>query len=312
MTGRPAFALGATLVLVGSLAGAGGGTAVVIASPSQASTRPTRREVPPATFGVGVENVNVDVSVTRGGRPIEGLTVADFAVTDNGVSQRVEVVEHEDTAVDALLVLDASSSVRGRRLEELQQAAHAFVGALWPTDSVTLITFATDLRLAAPSGASRADAHAAIDRLRGSGATVLVDAAYAALLLADPRRGRPLILIFSDGVDHGSWLAPEAALATARGSDAVVDYVEIEGALTFLEPLASETGGRGWSAHHPGELKGAFVGVLEEFKSRYRLRYEPQGVRREGWHELRVRLVGKQGKVQARRGYQVPGGAGGR
>lgn len=266
----------------------------------------------PPTFTVGVENVSVDVLVTRGGRPVEELRATDFALKDNGVLQQVEVMDRSTTTVDAVLVLDVSSSVRGERLTALRQAAHAFVDALWPTDSVSLLAFATDLRFVARAGAPRAEVHAAIDRLEGGGATTLVDAVHAALLLADPCRGRPLVVVFSDGVDRGSWLGPEQALSTARASDAVVHYVEIEGARTFLEPLAETTGGHGWSARHPDALRGAFVEALEEFKSRYRLRYEPSGVPRAGWHELEVRLVGGKGKLRARPGYLVPGGRGAR
>ena len=266
----------------------------------------------PPTFTVGVENVSVDVLVTRGGRPVEELRATDFALKDNGVPQQVEVLDRSTTTVDAVLVLDVSSSVRGERLSALRQAAHAFVDALWPTDSVSLLAFATDLRLPARAGASRPEVHAAIDRLQGAGATTLVDAVHAALLLTDPRRGRPLVVVFSDGVDRGSWLRPDEALSTARSSDAVVHYVEIEGARTFLEPLASATGGQGWSARHPDALRRAFVGALEEFKSRYRLRYEPSGVPRAGWHQLEVRVVGGKGKVRARPGYLVPGGRGAR
>jgi VWFA-related protein len=266
----------------------------------------------PPTFAVGVENVNVDVLVTRGGRPVEDLRAGDFALRDNGVLQQVEVLDRSTTAVDAVLVLDVSSSVEGERLAALRQAAHAFVDALRPTDSVTLLAFATDLRLAARAGTPRPDVHAAIDRLEGMGATALVDAVHAALLLTDARRGRPLVVVFSDGVDHGSWLTPDAVLATARSSDAVVHYVEIEGAITFLEPLANATGGDGWSARRPDGLGKAFIEALDEFKSRYRLRYEPTGVPRPGWHELDVRLVGRKGKVRARPGYQVPGGRGAR
>ena len=266
----------------------------------------------PPTFTVGVENVSVDVLVTRGGRPVEDLRPTDFALKDNGVPQQVEVLDRSITTVDAFLVLDVSSSVRGERLAALRQAAHAFVDALWPTDSVSLLAFATDLRLPARAGASRPEVHAAIDRLEGAGATTLVDAVHAALLLTDARRGRPLVVVFSDGVDRGSWLRPDEALSTARASDAVVHYVEIEGARTVLEPLAEATGGQGWSARHPDALRGAFVEALEEFKSRYRLRYEPSGVPRPGWHELEVRLVGGKGKVRARPGYLVPGGHGAR
>jgi hypothetical protein len=46
-----------------------------------------------------------------------------------------------------------------------------------------------------------------------------------------------------------------------------------------------------------------FLGALEEFRSRYRLQYEPRGVVREGWHRLRVRLRGGEGTVRARPGY---------
>jgi VWFA-related protein len=262
----------------------------------------------PPTFAIGVENVNVDVLVTRGGRTVQGLTARDFALTDNGVPQQVEVFAQGGTAVDAVLVLDVSSSVRGERLAALRQAAHAFVDALWPSDTVTLVAFATELRALSRPGEPRSSVHAAIDRLEGEGATALVDAAYAALLLSDSRRGRPLVVVFSDGVDHGSWLEPRTVLAAARTEDAVVHYVEIEGALTFLGRLADATGGRGWSARRWDKLPGAFVEALDEFKSRYRLRYEPAGVAREGWHEIEVRLLGRKGDVRARPGYLVPEG----
>lgn len=286
--------------------GVAGGLGVVLLAGGLAASA-VRAQAPPV-FRVGVENVNLDVLVTRGGRPVEGLTAADFAVTDNGVPQKVEVVERQGTAVDAILALDASTSVRGERLRELRQAAHAFVDALWPTDSVTVIAFGTDLTLASRPGASRAETHAAIEGVEGMGATMLVDAVYAALMLSDPRRGRPLVLVFSDGIDRGSWLEPEAVLATARGADAVVHFVEAEGDLGFLGAVARETGGRGWSARRGESLQSAFVEALDEFKSRYRLRYEPTGVGHGRWHALQVKLKGKKGTVRARRGYEVPWG----
>jgi len=260
----------------------------------------------PPTFTVGVGNVNLDVQVSRGGRPVEDLVASDFVVTDNGVPQQVELVAHEGTAVDAVLALDSSASVSGERLRELQRAAHAFVDALWPTDSVTVVGFATDLSLRAPAEGGAIEAHAAIDRFSGSGSTSLFDAVYAALLLCDPGRGRPLVLVFSDGRDHGSWLAPEAVRAVARASDSVVHAVVVgDEDRSFLEEVARDTGGRSWAARSDRELRDAFVGALEEFRSRYRLRYEPRGVRATGWHALSVRLRGKKGDVRARRGYQV-------
>jgi VWFA-related protein len=290
--------------------GVAGGLGVVLLAFGQAT--PAVHAQAPPIFRVDVENVNLDVLVTRGGRPVESLTAADFAVTDNGVPQRIEIVERQGTAVDAVLALDASSSVRGERLHDLRAAAHAFVDALWPADSVTVIVFGTDLALESRPLASRAETHAAIERVEGMGATVLVDAVYAALLMSDPRRGRPLVLVFSDGVDRGSWLEAEAVLAAARGADAVVHFVEVDGDSRFLKAVARETGGRGWSARRGESLRSAFVEALDEFKSRYRLRYEPTGVAHGGWHALQVKLKGKKGTVRARRGYEVPGGDGAR
>lgn len=275
------------------------------AAPQPAKAAPKKHGTVP-TFAVGVQNVNLDVLVTRGGRPIAGLSASNFMVIDNGVRQVVEIVAHEDTAVDAILALDTSASVTGERLMALQRAAHAFVDALWPTDSITLIGFATSLRLAASPGVTRDEAHVAIDEFRGSGSTSLIDAVYASLLMSDPRRGRPLVLVFSDGLERGSWLTPEAVRAVVRSTDAVIDYVAVgDEPRSFLRDVADDTGGRGWTARSDRDLQEAFVAALDDFKSRYRLRYEPRGVSLAGWHALHVRLDGAKGEVRARRGYQA-------
>jgi hypothetical protein len=38
---------------------------------------------------------------------------------------------------------------------------------------------------------------------------------------------------------------------------------------------------------------------------RYVLRYEPVGVKREGWHRIEIKLKGRKGDLQARKGYWV-------
>jgi VWFA-related protein len=290
---------------------AGSGAAFVSPVEGPVGLRAERRPAP--TFEVDVANVNVDVFVSRGDGTIEGLTAADFELRDNGVRQRLELVERRATAVDAVLVLDVSTSVRGKALDALRNAAHRFVDALSEADFVTVLAFGTDLRLVARAGAPRTEVHAAIDALQGAGATSLVDAVHAGLLLTEPRRGRPLVVVFTDGVDRGSWLTEEDVLATAKLEDVVVHYVEVGGASSFLAALADATGGRRWSASRWDRLPHAFLEALDEFRSRYRLRYEPTGVAGRGWHSLEVRLAkARRGRVRARPGYLVPGGADGR
>ena len=68
-------------------------------------------QTPQTTFRTGVEVVELDVSVTRGGRPVPGLDAADFALADNGVTQEVQSVTLDRLPLSVVLTLDTSSSV---------------------------------------------------------------------------------------------------------------------------------------------------------------------------------------------------------
>jgi hypothetical protein len=50
------------------------------------------------------EGVIVDVSVTRGGRVVSGLTAVDFELTDSGVRQTILAVTHGTLPLDVTIV----------------------------------------------------------------------------------------------------------------------------------------------------------------------------------------------------------------
>jgi Ca-activated chloride channel family protein len=262
------------------------------------------------TFGSAIEVVRLDVSVTRDGAPVLGLTAADFEVKDEGTLQRAELVVRDDATIHAILALDTSSSVAGEKLSQLKAAAHRFVDALRPDDTLSLLTFSESIDLAVVQSRDRQEAHAAIELARTKLTTSLHDACLASLTLADPALGRPLVLVFSDGQDVGSWTSSERVLELARESEAVVHAVVSTTADSpgVLRDLTGETGGRTWQAADGDRLGDVFLSALEEFRSRYRLQYEPQGVKRDGWHRLQVRLKHADGRVYARRGYLHRGG----
>lgn len=271
----------------------------------------------PPRFAARTDVVSVDVVATLDGRVIEGLTAADFEVRDNGVVQVLDHVSAGTAPVDALLVLDTSASVAGEMLARLQASAAAFVAGLEPRDRVALLRFNQALSRIGPSAS---DVRAALAAATAGGATALHDAVYAALAVADPHAGRPVVLVFTDGVDVVSWLPPASVLEAARRSEAVVYVVDGSGrecrpqepgtwmsrgrapTRSFLAELAADTGGLCWSSQAQG-LPAAFDDVLRELRSRYLLRYEPRGVPARGWHELKVKLRGRRGTVRARRGY---------
>jgi hypothetical protein len=72
-----------------------------------------------------------------------------------------------------------------------------------------------------------------------------------------------------------------------------------------LRHLAEVTGGRFWAASSPDALAAAFLAILEAMRTRYVLRFEPVPGRREGLHELDVRLVRRKGRVHCRKAYYV-------
>jgi VWFA-related protein len=256
-------------------------------------------------FATRLERVRLDVSVTRDGTPVPGLSAEDFEVFDDGVRQEVELATSHADEIHAVLALDTSSSVAGEKLARLKSAAQRFVEALGPDDSLSILTFSECLELLLLDSRDREQARTAIGQAGTRRTTSLHDAALASLIVADPAHGRPLVLVFSDGEDVGSWAAPEPALALARESEAVVHAVVPAGQAPsgILQELTSQTGGRVWQTAAADSLDRVFLGALEEFRSRYRLQYEPRGVVREGWHRLRVRLRGGEGTVRARPGY---------
>jgi VWFA-related protein len=185
------------------------------------------QEVP--TFTTTVESVYVDVWVGHGTTRLPDLGASDFEVKDNGVPQTVELVDASTVPLHAVLVLDTSASVAGAPLEALKSAAHAFLEGLAPADRATLVTFSHVRRLQGPVAGDPAAAAAALSALSASGATALHDAVFTGLKLADPRRGRPVVMVFSDGADRVSWLSAEAVEAVARESEAAVYVIDSAG-----------------------------------------------------------------------------------
>lgn len=279
---------------------------------------------PPPTFGVDVEAVKLDVTVLRDGLAVEGLTADDFEVRDDGVPQEAELVSAEERALHAVLVLDTSSSVAGRRLEVLKAAAGSFVAGLSPEDAASVIAFSHDVYALPQDPHDHARLRVAVGALTAGGSTALNDAVVAGLLRSGTGQGRPMVLVFSDGANRLSWLEPRHVLEVARELEAVVygvvatseaaptpsaptrdrgrrKPVRVEDGL--LRELADLTGGAVLLTGG-GDLGEAFARILATVQSRYVLRYVPRGVKADGWHTLAVRLKRARGEVRVRRGYR--------
>ena len=282
-----------------------GASLLVAAAPLM---HPQRQEQTP-TFRSGVDIVRLDVSVVRNGIPVRRLTGADFVVTDNGVQQVVESVVVDQLPLSVQLVLDTSGSVSGDRLTHLIAAADGLVATLRTGEWAGLLTFSHRLRPLAPITEDLASVRGALANIAGDGRTALRDAVQLALATDHATGVRPLVLVFTDGVDNASWLSDEEVLESARRAGTVVHAVGVTrrqlSPTRFVERLVETAGGRLWSARSESDLARLFTSALDEMRSRYLLSFSPWRPLRPGWHELRVRLKNGGGDITARRGYFV-------
>jgi VWFA-related protein len=255
-------------------------------------------------FRAGVEIVELDVSVTRGGQPVTGLTARDFALTDNGVAQQIDSVTRDELPLSVLLALDTSESVSGDRLRHLVDAGEGLIRALRRDDHAGLLTFSHAIDLAVPMTDDVGLVSQKLHAIQPSGSTALRDAVQMAIDLRPRDRSRTLLLVFTDGKDTSSWLSSEAVLDSARRAAIVVHVVRVQSD-AFLDQLADVTGGRTWSATSDRQLRELFTRALEEMRARYLVTYTPRGVSKPGWHKLKVNVKGGGADVTARPGYFV-------
>lgn len=290
------------------------------------------------TFKSGVDVVRVDTLVSDGGRPLVNLKPGDFELRDNGVLQTLADTSVESLPLSLVFVLDTSGSIAGSKMLNLASAVDVIVKALRKDDRAGLVTFSHRVWERVPVGADFAALQAALRSADAFGATSLHDALYAGLALSTAKDSRPLVIVFSDGLDNASWLTTEAVERAARRSGAVVYGVAVAARMrmdptridpillnpgqrnatiafkgspeylprqtAFLDTIASITGGRVLRADTTENLPRTFDEVLREFRTRYVLSYSPRGVDAAGWHTIDVRVKNRRAEVKARAGYQ--------
>ncbi|MDX6696453.1 MAG: hypothetical protein QOF02_4056 [Blastocatellia bacterium] len=198
--------------------------------------------------------VTVPVSVMdRSGRYVPNLSREDFHVFDEGVEQRLAYFATVDQPFTVALLIDTSNSTNFR-LDEIQDAAIAFVGQLKEEDRVMVISFDDEIRVLARPTNDRAELTRAIRRTRTGGGTRLYDAVD--LVIKQHLKnisGRKAMVLFTDGVDTTSRRATyESTLREAEELDALI------------YPVAYDTGGsvRGGGIDPQWPLPGGRGGVI--------------------------------------------------
>lgn len=280
----------------------------------------------PQVFTSNTTVVRVHVSVVADGRPVDGLGAEHFALRDNGVLQRVEVVAAPQ-ALDVALLVDRSASTSGSSGAIVRQAAVDVLQLLREDDRAAVYAFAESPVLIQPLRTVRDELVSAVKGISGlpTAKTALWDAVVATSAAHAGSTGVPHMMAFTDGCDNSSWVTPQQVGEWLGRLDVSFDLV-------WTGSSPSERGGLDlWAdvCHGPIRLEQAtsrngghifrtadrnvadrIDARLTALRSGYLLTYTPTGVKQgDGWHRIDVRLQnGARGRVTARPGYFSGGG----
>ncbi len=190
--------------------------------------------------------VTIPVSVMdRNGRFIPNLRQQEFRIYEDGVEHEVAYFASVEKPFTLALVLDTSASTRFR-LDEIQDAAIAFVNQLRPDDRVMVVSFDEDVRVLAEATTDRNILRDAIRRTRTGGSTKLYDAVDLVInQRLNREQGRKAIILFTDGVDTASRHASyQSNVRDAEELDALIYPVQYD---TYNDGNIGGGGGGGTS-----------------------------------------------------------------
>lgn len=187
--------------------------------------------------------VSIPVSVMdRDGKFIPDLRKEDFHIWEDGVEQQVAYFASTEKPFTVALVIDTSGSTKNK-LEEIQNAAIAFVEQLRTDDRVMIVAFNDRIRVLSEPTSDRNMLRDAIRQTEPGSGTRLYDAVDLVINQYFNRvDGRKAIVLFTDGVDTTSERADyESTVRDAEELDALIYPVEFD---TYSDMAGGWPGGR--------------------------------------------------------------------
>ena len=275
---------------------------------------------PDTTFKVDVKLVNVFVTVTDDhGAPVANLKKDNFLLREDGKEQLISVFNRESALpLSIVLAIDTSLSTRKDLPLELVSARRFAHAILRPVDAMSLYGFNEVVNEVTPFTADLKRIDSAVDRIRLGSATALYDALYLGSQALEPRQGRRVMVVITDGGDTVSKVDYKEAVRAAQEAEAIlysIIVVPIEssagrdtGGEHALITLSEDTGGKYFYATSVPQLDDAFKKISDELRTQYLLAYYPsQRLSDSEFRRIQVTVSGLPAggdfKVRHRMGY---------
>ena len=296
-------------------------------------------------FRVKVDMVVLSFQVTDSkNHYINGLKPSDFRIYEDGILQRISTfAEGANTPValnndgttrpmldakkDALPGLDRPDAFVGtivfvlfdtsnfmyRGFVYAEDAIADFVRGLDHADSVAVYTFSRNLSRAASLTREHASAIAGLRSAVAGDDTALYNALLLTVRDAAKVPGRKVVIVFSNGPDNASMVAPDDVRAVAE-DEGIPIYV-ISTAEVNKDPISSgvfrriaqRTGGKAYWARTWQKQVEAFEDIREDMSNSYTITYYPAANPNDGFRKINVEITsdpGKKWRVHSRPGYR--------
>ena len=285
---------------------------LIIAQGINAQSAKPRESTEDDVVRINTSLVAVPVSVMdRDGKYIVDLRREDFQLFENGVQQDIANFDSVEKPFTVALLLDMSDSLRFR-IGDIQAAALTFVDQLRPEDQVMVVAFDSQIQILCELTKNHDVARAAIRKTNMGGGTRVYDTINFVLNKRfNEIRGRKAIILFTDGIDTGSFevgrkdterdveesevlIYPiqyaskdindplRSGMGSASSGPVLVPTGKGTGGMenargdSYLRALSEKTGARLYRVDDVNDLTKSFVSIAGELRQQYTLSYYPK------------------------------------
>src|SRR4029077_3465152 len=243
---------------------------------------------------------------------------ADGSLRPMQVSDQGKVEGRPDAVVGTnVFVLFDTSNYMYRGFVYASDAIADFIRGLDRADSVAVYTYSRNLTRASELSKERNDAVSGLRNAVAGDDSALYNALLLTLRDAARVPGRKDVIVFSNGPDNASMVAPDDVRAVAE-DEGIPIYVISTNEVTkdpvssnVFKRISNGTGGKSYFARTWQKQVEAFEAIREDVGNSYTVTYYPQANPNDGFRKIAVEVVsdvGKKYRVQVRPGYRPRGG----
>lgn len=232
--------------------------------------------------------------------------------TDDEPEQNVVDLRSGGTGTNVFVLFDTSNYMY-RGFVYASDAIADFIRGLDRADSVAVYTYSRNLNRVVPLNRDRGTAIAGLRKAVAGDDSALYNCLLLTLRDAATIPGRKVVIVFSNGPDNASMVAPDDVRAVAEDEGIpiyVISTNEINKdpiSSSIFKRITTTTGGKSYFAKTWQKQVEAFESIREDLGNSYTVTYYPQPNPNEGFRSIRVEFSSdsmKKYKIRARPGYR--------